>query len=136
MADTRLSDLSAAGALSASDLFYVVQTPGSGGEKATGAQLLTLVGTTYVPLAGGTMTGPLLAADGSKTAPSLSFSSLTTLGFYQRSGVIGFAGASKEVLQFNNAGRVAMSMLAMAGGAAAADFSTTSAKSAFSERKP
>jgi hypothetical protein len=73
MADTRLSDLSAAGALAASDLFYVVQTPGSGGEKATGTQLLTLVGTTYVPLAGGTMTGALTIASGTLTAsaPSL-----------------------------------------------------------------
>ena len=73
MADTRLSDLSAAGALSASDLFYVVQTPGSGGEKATGTQLLTLVGTTYLAKAGGTMTGALTLPAGSAAAPSLLF---------------------------------------------------------------
>ena len=74
MADTRLSDLSAAGALSASDLFYVVQTPGSGGAKATGTQLLTLVGTTYLAKDGGTMTGALTIASGTLTAsaPALS----------------------------------------------------------------
>ena len=83
MADTRLSDLSAAGALSASDLFYVVQTPGSGGEKATGTQLLTLVGTTYVPLAGGTMTGALTLPAGTVSAPSLLFTgSAATTGIY------------------------------------------------------
>jgi len=73
MADTRLSDLSAAGALSASDLFYVVQTPGSGGAKATGTQLLTLVGTTYLAKAGGTMTGALTIASGTlaASAPAL-----------------------------------------------------------------
>jgi len=73
MADTRLSDLSAAGALSASDLFYVVQTPGSGGEKATGTQLLTLVGTTYLAKAGGTMTGALTLPAGTVSAPALLF---------------------------------------------------------------
>ena len=73
MADTRLSDLASASALSASDLFYVVQTPGSGGEKATGTQLLALVGTAYVPLAGGTMTGALTLPAGAVGTPSLMF---------------------------------------------------------------
>jgi hypothetical protein len=36
--------------------------------KATGTQLLALVGTTYVPLAGGTMTGALTIASGTLTA--------------------------------------------------------------------
>ncbi len=83
MADTRLSDLSAAGALSASDLFYVVQTPGSGGEKATGTQLLTLVGTTYLAKAGGTMTGALTLPAGAVGTPSLLFTgSGATTGIY------------------------------------------------------
>lgn len=83
MADTRLSDLSAAGALSASDLFYVVQTPGSGGEKATGTQLLTLVGTSYLAKAGGTMTGALTLPGGAVGTPSLMFTgSAATTGIY------------------------------------------------------
>ena len=57
MADAKLTALTAASALAAADLFYVSQSAAS--RKATGTQLLTLVGTTYVPLAGGTMAGPL-----------------------------------------------------------------------------
>ena len=42
MADTKLSALSAASSLSGTDLFYVVQTAGAGGVKATLSQLNTL----------------------------------------------------------------------------------------------
>jgi len=80
MADTRLSDLHPAGALSASDLFYVVQTPGSGGEKATGTQLLALVGTAYVPLAGATMTGALTISNGATTVLSADLSGYLRVG--------------------------------------------------------
>ena len=89
MADTRLSDLSVAGALSASDLFYVVQTPGSGGEKATGTQLLTLVGTTYLAKASGTMTGALTIASGTLTASAPALNITQT---WNQSGVA-FVGA-------------------------------------------
>jgi len=67
MANSLLENLSAASALSGSDLFYVKQG-GARGLKATGTQFLTLVGTTYVPLAGGTMTGALTIASGTLTA--------------------------------------------------------------------
>jgi len=43
MVATRLSDLSAAAAASATDLFYTVQTAGVGGLKMTGAQLKTFM---------------------------------------------------------------------------------------------
>lgn len=39
MADTRLSDLSAAASVAGTDIVYVVQTPGAGGVKATVSQL-------------------------------------------------------------------------------------------------
>lgn len=39
MVDTRLSDLATGAALSATDLFYNVQTVGVGGVKSTGAQV-------------------------------------------------------------------------------------------------
>lgn len=42
MADSKLSDLSAAASLASTDLFYVVKTAGSGGVKATLSQLNTL----------------------------------------------------------------------------------------------
>jgi len=66
MADAKLTALTAASALAAADLFYVSQSAAS--RKATGTQLLTLVGTAYVPLAGGTMTGALTIASGTLTA--------------------------------------------------------------------
>jgi hypothetical protein len=72
MADAKLTALTAASALAAADLFYVSQSAAS--RKATGTQLLALVGTAYVPLAGGTMTGALTIASGTLTvsAPALS----------------------------------------------------------------
>ena len=57
MADAKLTALTAASALAGADLFYISQ--GGVSKKETHTQLLTLVGTTYVPLAGGTMTGAL-----------------------------------------------------------------------------
>lgn len=67
MADAKLTALTAASALAGADLFYVSQSAAS--RKATGTQLLTLVGTTYVPLAGNaTMTGALTIASGTLTA--------------------------------------------------------------------
>ena len=100
MADTRLSDLSAAGALSASDLFYVVQTPGSGGEKATGAQLLTLVGTTYLAKAGGTMTGALTIASGTLTASAPALNVTQTWN----NASVGFVGALIDITNTVSAG--------------------------------
>ena len=43
---------------------------------------------TKLPLAGGTMTGPILNADGSAAAPSISFSSDSDTGFYYSGSVI------------------------------------------------
>ena len=98
MADTRLSDLSAAGALSASDLFYVVQTPGSGGEKATGTQLLALVGTAYVPLAGGaSMVGPLSIVNSTTQQIAYVYNTFTDASNYERLTLTGVAGTSVNI---------------------------------------
>jgi len=82
MANALLQDLAAATTLAGTDLFYVKQA-GARGVKATGTQLLALVGTAYVPLAGGTMTGALTLPAGSASAPSLLFTGAgATTGFY------------------------------------------------------
>ncbi len=81
MADAKLTALTAASALAAADLFYVSQSAAS--RKATGTQLLTLVGTAYVPLAGGTMTGALTLPAGAVGTPSLMFTGAgATTGVY------------------------------------------------------
>lgn len=46
--NTALSSLSASGAIADANLFYVVQTPGAGGVKATAAQLKTYANTSAV----------------------------------------------------------------------------------------
>lgn len=43
MANTRVSDLAAGGAFANSDLFYVVETPGTGGVQKTGTQLVEFI---------------------------------------------------------------------------------------------
>ena len=84
MADAKLTALTAASALAGADLFYVSQSAAS--RKATGTQLLTLVGTTYVPLAGGTMTG------------ALRISTLyTDASNYERLTLTGVAGTSVNI---------------------------------------
>lgn len=88
MADAKLTALTAAGALAAADLFYVSQSAAS--RKATGTQLLALVGTAYVPLAGGTMTGALTLPAGTVSAPSLNVATSTGLYRYGASN-LGFA---------------------------------------------
>lgn len=67
-------------------------------------------GNGFLRLSGGTLTGPILAASGSKTAPSYSFSAATGNGWYYRSGItVGLAGnAGKEVFQVTNSGSVAL----------------------------
>jgi len=47
---TKLSDLTSAGSLASGDLFYVVQTAGVGGKKATLSQLATLLGSSFLGL--------------------------------------------------------------------------------------
>ena len=88
MADAKLTALTAASALAAADLFYVSQSAAS--RKATGTQMLALVGTTYVPLAGGTMTGALTLPAGTVSAPSLNVATSTGLYRYGASN-LGFA---------------------------------------------
>ena len=81
MADAKLTALTAASALAGADLFYVSQ--GGVSKKATGTQLLALVGTAYVPLAGGTMTGALTLPAGAAATPSVLFTGAgATAGFY------------------------------------------------------
>ncbi len=99
MADAKLTALTAASALAAADLFYVSQSAAS--RKATGTQLLALVGTAYVPLAGGTMTGALTLPAGTEGSPALVIGS--GVGFYNTGGT---------VLDMSIAGAVAMRMSA------------------------
>ena len=88
MADAKLTALTAASALAAADLFYVSQSAAS--RKATGTQLLALVGTAYVPLAGGTMTGALTIASGTLTAsaPGLNITQTWNQGATVFTGVL------------------------------------------------
>jgi len=94
MANSLLENLSAAAALSGSDLFYVKQG-GARGLKATGTQLLTLVGTTYVPLAGGTMTGALTLPAGSQGSPTLDFTGSGIFKNYANTLSISAGGAER-----------------------------------------
>ena len=102
MADAKLTALTAAGALAAADLFYVSQSAAS--RKATGTQLLALVGTAYVPLAGGTMTGALTLPAGSASAPSLLFTGAgTTTGIFAAGATaLSIASSGVAVVMFNN----------------------------------
>lgn len=70
----------------------------------------TLPGGPYLPLAGGTLTGPELLPDGTKAAPALAFSSATGNGLYWRSGILAaLAGNSgKETFQFGSFGNLAI----------------------------
>ena len=127
MADAKLTALTAASALAGEDLFYISQ--GGVSKRATHTQLLTLVGTEYVAKAGGTMTGALLAANGSKTAPGLAFAGDATSGLYWRAGIVlGVAGASKELMQLITSGSLAVSRVAFPANQAN-DFSTIGATS-------
>jgi hypothetical protein len=79
---TLFTALGAAAALSNSNIFPVHQG-GARALGATGTQLLALVGTAYVPLAGGTMTGALTLPAGAVGTPSLMFTGGgSTTGFY------------------------------------------------------
>ncbi len=69
MADAKLTALTAASALAAADLFYVSQSAAS--RKATGTQFLTLVGTTYAPIASPTFTGAVTVPAGTLAAPAV-----------------------------------------------------------------
>lgn len=89
MSGTKLSSLTAAAPLSLTDLFYTVQTPGSGGTKATLSQLVTLLGSSFLGLAataadssklGGTAAASyLLSATAASTYLALSGGTLTGL---------------------------------------------------------
>lgn len=55
----------------------------------------------YLPLAGGTLTNPLLLPNGSAAAPALSFSSDTDIGVYRRgANQLGFSVAGAEAAYF------------------------------------
>ncbi len=102
MADAKLTALTAASALAAADLFYVSQSAAS--RKATGTQLLALVGTTYVPLAGGTMTGALTLPAGAVGTPQLMFTGAgATTGLYSpEAGVISIAINNSQLLRVDS----------------------------------
>lgn len=81
MADSTLANLSASGAVAATDLFYSVVTAGVGGVKATAAQLKTFMSASplLVTPSLGAATGTTLALGGA----SLSGNSLATVGSIQ-----------------------------------------------------
>lgn len=57
----------------------------------------------YLPLAGGTISGPLLLPDGSAAAPSLAFSSAPTQGIYVAgAGWTGFTFGGTLIWRFSN----------------------------------
>ena len=59
------------------------------------------VGSSYLPLAGGTMTGALLSAVGSESAPGLSFAGDTDTGFYRiGANNVGLAVGGVKVADF------------------------------------
>jgi len=105
MASALIENLSAASALATTDLFYVKQA-GARGVKATGTQLLALVGTAYVPLAGGTMTGALTINTGAATTLSADLSgylrvgSVTTFEHKGLTAITGLLISSTSAFQF------------------------------------
>ena len=93
MADAKLTALTAASALAGADLFYVSQSAAS--RKATGTQLLALVGTTYVPLAGGaSMAGPLSIVNSTTQQIAYVYNTFTDASNYERLKLTGVAGTS------------------------------------------
>jgi len=120
MADAKLTALTAASALAAADLFYVSQSAAS--RKATGAQLLALVGTAYVPLAGGTMTGALTLPAGAVGTPSLMFTGAgATTGIYSAgSNEISFAVGGARVAYINAGNLLSTGVISASGGLNAA----------------
>lgn len=61
---------------------------------------------TKLPLAGGTMTGAILSADGTAAAPSLAFSTGNTGIYLGSSSSLGFSTAGSERLRVTSAGNV------------------------------
>src|SRR6185312_1498002 len=58
-----------------------------------------------LPLSGGTMTGPILQADGTASAPSYSWSSDTATGFYRvGNGATGYSSNNSLTVQFGSSG--------------------------------
>jgi len=96
MADAKLTALTAAGALAAADLFYVSQSAAS--RKATGTQLLALVGTAYVPLTGGaSMAGPLSIVNSTTQQIAYVYNTFTDASNYERLTLTGVAGTSVNI---------------------------------------
>ena len=96
MADAKLTALTAASALAGADLFYVSQSAAS--RKATGTQLLALVGTTYVPLAGGaSMAGPLSIVNSTTQQIAYVYNTFTDASNYERLKLTGVAGTSVNI---------------------------------------
>lgn len=71
-ASSTLSNLSAAGAISDTDLFYIVQTVGVGGLKATGAQLKTYLGRTTINTGCSATGGSFVVPNGTTTSVTIS----------------------------------------------------------------
>jgi hypothetical protein len=75
-ASSSLSNLSAASSVASTDLFYDVQTAGTGGVKATGAQVLTFIET------GLTMTGQIITPIGSLGSYAVQIGPSTDAGIF------------------------------------------------------
>jgi len=111
MADAKLTALTAASALAGADLFYLSQ--GGASVKGTLTQMLTLVGTTYLPLAGGTVTGPL------SLTGNISAAAWTTTG-------IKLKGGGSTLTDTSSSGTVAAAVTnALGGNTIAASSATT-----------
>lgn len=69
--------------------------------QPTSAQISSAIGYTPLNKAGDTLTGPLLAADGTSSAPAYSFSSSPSTGIFNNAGKLTLAAATNYAEQRN-----------------------------------
>jgi hypothetical protein len=87
------------------DELYVRDSSGTpGSKKLTWANLKATLANTFLPLTGGTMTGPIIAPGGSGSAPSYSFSSATNTGIWYDGASVNFQYAGSRRGLFNSGG--------------------------------
>lgn len=88
---------------------------------ATEAIVSSLTGAPFLPLAGGTMTGAILLAAGTVSAPSLSFDGDANTGIYSgTSDTIFFATGGTQRLQLNSTGLTLAGVLSASAGSVGA----------------
>ena len=106
MANTKISALTAASALGGTEVLPVVQSAATVGATISQIKTFMLGANTFTGLQ--TVSAGIQASDGTKAAPSYSFTNSTGTGWYWRSGIaIGLAGNSgKEILQVGPSGSI------------------------------